>query len=262
MNFVDKKFEKKHMGLTVVIPYFNSYKTIVECVDSILGQDINIPYEIIIVDDGSTVKVPDAIANNHNIKIFTKNNGGVSSARNFGAQMANYNLIAFIDSDDIWLKNKISTQLMIMEIFKLECLGSSWSSKYLHSDKLFKLNKYLLPIKWWPHISTIVIGKELFHQINGFDENLRYAEDGDFLLKLAKLDKLYVLGKQYIENDIGKEFRHSEGLSSNLISMVLGEVRVTIRHFKYLSILYLPVIFGKFLIRYMRAKLNRVFKNG
>jgi glycosyltransferase involved in cell wall biosynthesis len=212
-------------------------------------QSINLPVEILIIDDGSKKQVQKTVAERPNVRVIKKVNGGVSSARNLGAQIAKYDKLAFLDSDDAWLKNKIEFQLKVMNLFNLECIGSSWSSQYFYSDKLFRVSKYLLPLKWWPHISTIIIKKELFNSLNGFDEKLQYAEDGDLLLKIASLGKLYVLGEQLIKNDIGKKYKHSEGLSSKLGSMVLGEFKITVRYFKVLSIIYIPFIFLKFIFR-------------
>lgn len=89
--------------LTVIIPVYNSEKYVENCLASILQQTY-IDFEIIIVDDGSTdnsLEICQAYAEkDKRIKVFTKENGGQSSARNVGLKMATGRFISFIDSDD------------------------------------------------------------------------------------------------------------------------------------------------------------------
>lgn len=89
--------------ISIIIPVYNSSKTLRQCVDSILRQENN-DLEIILVDDGSSDgsgAICDSYVNqDKRIRAFHKKNGGVSSARNLGLDNANGEWICFIDSDD------------------------------------------------------------------------------------------------------------------------------------------------------------------
>lgn len=87
--------------ISIVIPVYNKEKTIQRTLESIITQDFE-DYELIIVDDGSTDNSVEIISCNHTdkIKIYSKDNGGVSSARNYGVQKARGEWIVFMDADD------------------------------------------------------------------------------------------------------------------------------------------------------------------
>lgn len=89
--------------ISVVIPIFNMEKYLRKCLDSVCNQTYT-KLEILLIDDGSTdqsSKIYRAYQRNDNrIKIFCKENGGLSSARNYGIERATGQYIAFVDSDD------------------------------------------------------------------------------------------------------------------------------------------------------------------
>lgn len=89
--------------ISVVLPVYNGEKTIQLCVDSMLAQDFK-DFELIIVNDGSKDNSLEIIKQNYskhpNIKIYSKSNGGVSCARNYGMENACGKWITFIDTDD------------------------------------------------------------------------------------------------------------------------------------------------------------------
>ena len=91
--------------VTIIVPVYNAENELCRCVDSILAQSYK-NLEIILIDDGSkdnSLEICSKYSRKDNrIKIFHKNNGGVSSARNFGLTEASGKYICFVDSDD-WL---------------------------------------------------------------------------------------------------------------------------------------------------------------
>ena len=97
------------MKFSVIIPVYNSEKTIGRCIESLLNQSYN-DYEIIVVNDGSTDKSQSVINsyNSPHIRYYSKSNGGVSSARNYGLSVACGEIICFIDSDDYVADNYFS----------------------------------------------------------------------------------------------------------------------------------------------------------
>ncbi|MBQ8827972.1 MAG: glycosyltransferase [Clostridia bacterium] len=89
--------------VSIIIPVYNCEKHLTECIESILSQTLH-EFELILVDDGSKDKsseICDMYSNqDKRIKVFHKENGGVSSARNYGLKFASGEYFAFVDSDD------------------------------------------------------------------------------------------------------------------------------------------------------------------
>lgn len=104
--------------ISIIVPVYKAEKTLVQCVDSILGQSFA-DFELILVDDGSPDNSPEFCdeyaKKDSRIKVIHKENGGVSSARNAGIEKAQGEYICFVDSDDYVLKNHISSLLNTIE---------------------------------------------------------------------------------------------------------------------------------------------------
>ena len=116
-----KKLKKKDKLVSIVIPTFNSEKTIINCINSILLQKLENQVEIIVVDDDSSDKTIFLINNiklkkNFKLKIFqNKINKGSGFCRKLGIKMASGYYIAFLDADDYWLENKLTKQVKFLE---------------------------------------------------------------------------------------------------------------------------------------------------
>ena len=128
--------------LSIIIPLYNKQNYILKTVNSVLSQDVD-DYEIVIVDDGSTdnsVKVVESIADSH-IRLFRKENGGPSSARNYGVRMAKGEWILFLDADDALEKNAINTLRELSSIhegYSVFCCNhfvENSDGRHLYSDK-------------------------------------------------------------------------------------------------------------------------------
>lgn len=122
--------------ISIIVPVYNVEKYVDKCLRSIIDQsDSN--YEVIVVNDGSTddsLKICKKYEN-ENIRVFTKSNGGLSSARNYGISKAKGNYIAFVDSDD-WiapnyiacLNKKIQENDYDMIAFDVISINDGWES--------------------------------------------------------------------------------------------------------------------------------------
>lgn len=94
--------------ISFIIPSYNSENTIKRAIDSILNQNTNLEYEIIVVDDGSTDNTEEVVKyyeNDERIKYYNKDNSGVADTRNYGVKMATGDYIIFVDSDDYISEN-------------------------------------------------------------------------------------------------------------------------------------------------------------
>ena len=117
------------MLVSIIIPYFNDPNNIELCIRSALAQSYS-KLEILIIDDENSKnskKILEKISKfNKKIKIFsTKKNRGVSFARNLGIKKSKGKFIAFLDSDDLWKKNKIENQIIEIKKRKLDVCYSN-----------------------------------------------------------------------------------------------------------------------------------------
>jgi glycosyltransferase involved in cell wall biosynthesis len=105
--------------LSVVIPTWNRAHLVCEAVESALAQAEG-RVEVIVVDDGSTDNTTDELARHfgQRVRLVQKaRRGGIGAARNDGARLASGELIAFLDSDDLWLPGKLNAELRVFERF-------------------------------------------------------------------------------------------------------------------------------------------------
>lgn len=108
--------------VSVVIPTYNRSELLKLTIESILAQTLR-PLEIIIVDDGSTDDTAEVCARfGAPVRYIRQENGGVSAARNNALRAANGDWIAFCDSDDLWMYNKLELQLAA-----IDATGAGWS---------------------------------------------------------------------------------------------------------------------------------------
>ena len=135
----------KQNSVSVIIPVFNRLKLIPRSMNSVINQTYPVN-EIIVVDDGSTDGTYDMIKENfpQTILIYQENRG-VSSARNIGIQTANSKWIAFLDSDDEWLPNKIEEQISFFiknPLIKVCHTDEIWIRNGVRVNQMKKHRKY------------------------------------------------------------------------------------------------------------------------
>ena len=199
--------------VSAVIPTFNRAQKVVAAIESVRAQTWT-DLEIIVVDDGSTDGTVDAIESiaDHNfphlgerpaIRYVYQTNKGPSYARNTGIEAARGDWIAFLDSDDIWFPEKIERQLRAIEQFKGQC-GACISNARLISAHMDTTTfsaaekRFYQPVGSFPQataalvaslggiwIQTLLARRDLVNQIGGFDTDLDFAEDQDFLFRLS-----------------------------------------------------------------------------
>lgn len=140
--------------ISIIVPVYNVEKYLPECIESILSQSYS-NFELILVDDGSKDKsgiICDEYAKRDNrIKVYHKQNGGVSSARNLGLDNADGEWITFVDSDDIVEPNYLSSMVLYTENydfsiiqFSLNRIGwpSSINQEFSNIEKILSMKEY------------------------------------------------------------------------------------------------------------------------
>ena len=182
------------MKISVIIPTYNRKKTLARAIQSVINQSFT-PFEILIIDDGSNDGTEEWVKENfRNIKYIYQNNHGVSSARNIGIENAYGDWVAFLDSDDEWLPNKLHEQV--------KAIDSNPEVKFFHTNEIWirngvRVNQMKKHKKYGGYIfekcldicrvspSSVLIQKEVFDNIGVFDESLRVCEDYDLWLRIT-----------------------------------------------------------------------------
>ena len=180
--------------VSVIIPTFNRGWIVKEAIDSVLEQDFD-DYELIVVDDGSDDNTPAILkACGKKITVLHQPNKGVSAARNHGITAASGRLIAFLDSDDLWLPRKLSAQVKFFKDHPDAVVNQTqehWirdgvrvNPKKKHhkfSGMIFERSLALCLVS----PSAVMIKKSLFFFFFVFDENLPACEDYDLWLRIS-----------------------------------------------------------------------------
>ncbi|NPV83566.1 MAG: glycosyltransferase [Candidatus Aminicenantes bacterium] len=188
--------------VSVIIVTHNRAAFLAEAIDSVLAQTYfqknPADWELIVVDDGSTDHTPDLVAGYQQgfpqVRYVRLDHGGVSRARNHGLKLASGEFIGFLDSDDLWLKNKVQVQLSYLKAFPEArfCLteevwirsGRRVNQKHRHQKYAGRVLDKVLPLCLLS-LSSAMFRRQLFEEIGEFDESLPVCEDYDLGLRIA-----------------------------------------------------------------------------
>lgn len=222
------------MKVSVIIPAYNAEKTIIRTLNSVVSQTREV-YEVIVINDGSTDRTKDIVnefvQKYPNIKLLNKVNEGVSIARNCGIKESSGDFIAFLDSDDYWIENKIEKQLDILKNNPdIDLLGTARNNEK-SGDFFLKKIGYLTAIsaklllyKNFFSTPTVIMKKRIAQDVGYFDEKQKYAEEGDYWIRICNHNNCYFLNESLVMTDEKPYFGHS-GLSGNIKEMEKGELK-------------------------------------
>lgn len=278
------KKDKKNSTISIIVPVYNSEKTIARCIESILNQNFK-NFEVILIDDGSqdnSLKICKNYSEKFsNVYVFTKNNGGVSSARNYGLRQATGKFITFIDSDDFvsenYLNDLITVQLSNNFDIVFGCACDFVDGKYKFRktiDKNIELNKnnsiehffkndLFAPVCWGN-----LYKKSLINTIY-FDEKMSIAEDSKFLLQCIKNSEnnIFISNVNYYYAITDGSLVHS-GFNSNWLRELYFDEQLLKEYdnskFRQLAIDKYVELMCRLLIKYdnkVNKEYNQLFKN-
>ncbi|MDF7807631.1 glycosyltransferase family 2 protein [Pontiellaceae bacterium B12219] len=191
--------EKNDLPLvSVIVTFYNQAQYVLRALNSVLNQTYN-NLEIIVVDDGSEDGTEQVVKKVDDLRIhfFRKENGGVSSARNFGFSKSKGIYVAFLDGDDAYLPNKIETLIsklkdigfpqcaMVSGYYEVSVRGKL-VSKYVHTPRI--TNPESDPISAFPNMrpSMVIYHRSILKELGGFPEELKINEDGAFNLRVYR----------------------------------------------------------------------------
>lgn len=187
--------------VSIIIPTFNRLDKLVNAIESVRKQSYK-DYEIIVVDNCSTdgtIEYLNRLKDNK-ISIFKiKNYGNIARSRNLGILNSKGDMLAFLDSDDLWYPNKLSLCVDEMNKKNLDFLyhnmkmkkdNSLFKKKIGYFRELKKKNVYNQLIYTGPAFptSSVILRKNIFNEINKFDENNKKItwEDFDAWIRFSK----------------------------------------------------------------------------
>lgn len=225
--------------ISVIIPMYQAEATITDTLQSVVDQTYR-PLEVIVVNDGSTDRskvVVEGFIQQHTtaflrFKLIDQPNGGVSRARNIGMRASEGAYIALLDADDKWLPGKLQEQHDIMENNpKIDFLGTQRNGEQ-RSRWLFKRFDHLTPIsarlllyKTFFVTPTVLFKKHVLANTGFFDETQRYAEEGDYWIRICHAHHCVLWNESTTITGNGKPNFGFSGLSSNLKEMEKGELK-------------------------------------
>lgn len=185
--------------LSIIIPLYNKENFILKTLESVKNQTYS-DFELIIVDDGSTDNSYNVVKDiqDSRIKLFHKQNEGVSIARNFGVKEASFPYIIFLDADDYWHPQFLETIISLIEQYPssgMFCTGYSVlknnreieysfgnnNSSYLIDDYC----KYLYRGFQLCCTGSICVKKEVLCSVGLFRKKIKRGEDLDLWLRIA-----------------------------------------------------------------------------
>ena len=224
--------------ISVVMPTFNHAQFLRDSIGSVVAQTYS-NWKLIIVNNFSTdetVQIVESFEDPRISLINYQNHGIIAAARNQGIQAASGELIAFLDSDDLWYPNKLSMSVQqFLEGNEIICHGELWVEEGRKSRKIFygprKNAEYQNLLRRGNCISTsaVVVRTSLIKEVGGFDQNAQFvtAEDYDLWLKLTQINQHIV----FIPEILGEFRRHSGNASNSVLRNLNAELAVVASHF-------------------------------
>jgi glycosyltransferase involved in cell wall biosynthesis len=204
-----------------------------DAVKSVLAQSFR-DLEIVVVDDGSTDKTAEVLRPfRERIRYVVQEHRGLAAARNMGIRVARGRYVAFLDSDDLWLPDKISMQVSRMDADRAIGLVYGEAALFnedspptvtLHSYWSHHPSGRILP--WLVRQNVVpsptpLVRRELFDQVGPFDEALSACEDWDMWIRIAHVSEF-----AYVDRLLAKYRVHSANMSLNHERLLTNGLRV------------------------------------
>ena len=216
--------------VSVVIPTYDRIETLPRALDSVMAQTFS-GFELIVVDDGSTDATDEMILRDYpHALLHRQENTGVSSARNAGVALASGEWIAFLDSDDAWLPEKLERQLSALSKepeLRMSHTDEIWirNGKRMNQPKEYaksggRIYHLCLPLCCICP-SSVLLRRDLFDEVGGFDETFPVCEDYDLWLRITSREPVHYLDETLVRKYGG----HGDQLSTTVWGLDRYRVR-------------------------------------
>lgn len=254
---------------SVVIPLYNKEKNITKTLESVLAQTYT-DYEIIIVNDGSTDNSAAVVQSviykcqmsnvQCPIRLFTKPNGGVSSARNYGVEKSRSEYVAFLDADDLWEPNYLETLARLIADYpnaSLYGLGYGWLKNGNKIPATSQLNyRGIIPydgshlMTYWT--SCTCSSKEALIKAGLFNENLTHGEDLDMWWRLMMMGEAVFDSQEcayYVQDSENRAMHNMPPIENHIVSIIDQYAEERMRNVEFRKAFDTQMIY--FLYQYM-----------
>jgi len=224
--------------ISVIIPVYNRAEMVKEAILSVCNQTRPAD-EIIVVDDGSDDNSADAAMSFKETVLLQQSNMGISAARNAGVKKASGDLIAFLDSDDLWKADKLRLQE--------EYMAHNPGIELCHSDEIWILNQKRINQKLYHKKeggniflkclkrclispSAVMIQKSLFSKVGLFDEQMTVCEDYDLWLRITAhhnvgfIDSPLIIKRGGHEDQLSKQYPVMDIYRLKALEKILSDI--------------------------------------
>lgn len=222
-NYLESKY-----FVSVIMPTYNRENVIKNAIDSVISQTFS-SYELIIIDDGSTDDTEnflkteyDSLLSDKKIKYIKTNNNGVSKARNIGLNTSNGNVIAYLDSDNIWHTDYLEKMIYVLDksnsLMAYSAIKVHDNTKSVSITRESKFNRTKLLEGNYIDLNIFMHKKCLFDKFGGFDEELTRLVDWDLILRYTENYEPYflneILAEYYLDSSLNN-ISHTVNLDKN-----------------------------------------------
>jgi glycosyltransferase involved in cell wall biosynthesis len=164
--------------ISVIIPVYNGERYLAEAIESVLAQTYR-PIEVIVVDDGSTDGSARVAQQWAEVRYHSQPHSGAAAARNYGVQLAQGDLFAFLDADDLWVQDKLERQVVTLREHPELDMVFGYVEQF-HSPELDENTRQRLKGAGQRmvgyHIGTMLIRREAFLGVGLFSEQWQVAD--------------------------------------------------------------------------------------
>jgi len=211
------------LTISVIIPTYDRAREVGAAIASVLAQT-RPALEIIVVDDGSTDETPDVLARyGECVRVVRQENQGVAAARNAGIAVARGDLLAFLDSDDVWLPRNLELRAARIEAdpgLGLVHCGADFEGTGIRLDgtegsvasEILRLDRSVIVAH-----GSVMVPRRVAEEVGGFDVRMRVSEDWDFCYRVAAR---YRIG--FVAEVLELHARHATGLQNDIAAMEHG----------------------------------------
>jgi glycosyltransferase involved in cell wall biosynthesis len=216
-------------SVSVIIPTFDRKRFLAEALDSVRAQTFA-DVEVVVVDDGSTDGTEEMLLGFAGVRCIRQENRGVSSARNEGIRSSAGELVAFLDSDDLWKPEKLARQVDYHREHPdawISQTGEVWIRNGKRQNPRNRHRKFggwifreCLPL-CIVSPSAVMMKRELFREVGLFDESLPACEDYDMWLRVSSRFPIHLVPEPLVVKRGG----HPDQLSASVEALDRYRIR-------------------------------------
>jgi glycosyltransferase involved in cell wall biosynthesis len=219
--------------ISCVVPTFNAERHITETLQSILAQTYR-PIEVIVADDGSTDGTLATVREyGDDVRIVSQSTSGPAATRNLGLNAAHGALVAFLDADDLWHKEKLARQAALFtarpEIdLCLTYAQMFWASDLRHEADAYQDHPRAQPLPGYA-TTTLLARRALFETVGMFDTNLWFADATDWFIRAADVGAVMEIVPEVLTyhrmHHTNLTRRRSDASRAEFLHVVMGSLR-------------------------------------